>query len=236
MYGDHAELYDLIYHHKDYDAEVARLVELLGEEGVGESSRLLDAACGTGEHLRRLANRFDVTGLDLSEAMLAIARGKVPDAPLLRDDLESFRVDHPFDAVLCLFSSIGYLVGEDRLRAASDSFAKAVRPGGVLIVEPWIAPEQFRPGHAFLDTYSSDDVKIARASYSVVRDDISVIQFRWIVTRAGRGIESFEESHETWLCSRDRMAAIFEDAGFETRFEPDGLMRERGLFVGRKRP
>jgi len=236
MYGKRAELYDAIYHWKDYDAEVARLVELLTEAGVGPSSRVLDAACGTGEHLRRLTATYDVTGLDRSESMLAIARAKLPAVPFLLADLSRFRVDAPFDAVLCLFSSIGYLLGEEALRAAAASFGRATRPGGVLLVEPWIAPETFREGQVFLHTYDSDDLRIARASFSRIRGEHSVVEFRWLVARAGRGIEHFAEEHECWLCPRDRMLEAFERAGFETRFEESGLMKDRGLFVGRRRP
>ena len=69
MYGDRAEFYDPIYHWKDYDAEATRLVELLDAADIGEWSRVLDAACGTGEHIRRLRDRYDMSGLDLSEGI-----------------------------------------------------------------------------------------------------------------------------------------------------------------------
>jgi SAM-dependent methyltransferase len=235
MYGERADLYDRIYHWKDYDAEVARIVEILAGEGVGPGARVLDTACGTGEHLRRLSGSFDVTGLDLSDEMIAIARRKAPGVPFLRADLADFLLDPPCDAVLCLFSSIGYLLGEERLRAAAASLAQATRPGGVLVVEPWISPETFRPGHVHLHTYDTDDLKIARAAHSVVRGDRSIVEFHWLVARTGEGVEHFVEEHECWLCPRERMGEILDAAGFEIRFEEDGLMKDRGLFLGRRR-
>ncbi len=235
MYGEHAELYDLIYHFKDYGAEVERVVELLRAHGVPEGGRLLDAACGTGAHLAHLAPRFDVTGLDGSDAMLAIARKKVPGAAFVQADLADFHVDRPFDAALCLFSSIGYLLGEQSLGAAAGCFARALRAGGVLVVEPWVAPEDFHPGSVHLHTYASEELKLVRASHSRAEGERSILDFHWIVARAGVGIEHFQEQHVCWLCPRERMAAIIEDAGFEVGFESDGLMEGRGVFVARKR-
>lgn len=235
MYGDRAELYDLIYHGKDYDAEVDRLAGILADAGIEPGARILDAACGTGEHLRRLAGRYDLTGLDRSGDMLAIARRKAPDIPLLEADLVDFRVDAPFDAVLCLFSSIGYLLGEERLRAAAACFARATRPGGLLVIEPWIAPGDFRSGQVFLQTHDSDDVKVARAAHSVAEGERSLIRFEWLVARSGQGLEHFGEEHECWLCPRETMRAVFEEEGFRTRFEEEGLMPGRGLLLGTRR-
>jgi hypothetical protein len=103
-------------------------------------------------------------------------------------------------------------------------------------VEPWIAPEDFRPGRVDLDTWESDGLKIARAAHSAVRGESSVVEFRWLVAREGEGVSHFAQVHEYWLCPRDVMHRVFEEAGFATRFEPDGLMEGRGLFLGRRRP
>ena len=51
LYGSRADLYDLIYHFKDYAAEAARLRELL--EGVAAGAWITEAACGTGKYLER---------------------------------------------------------------------------------------------------------------------------------------------------------------------------------------
>ena len=78
MYGDRAQLYDLLYHFKDYAAEAEALRALLVAEGVAEGSAVLEAAVGTGEHLSRLARHFAVSGFDLNAGMLAVARTKMP--------------------------------------------------------------------------------------------------------------------------------------------------------------
>ena len=228
MYGDRAELYDLLYHFKDYAGEAARLKVLLAKHGIPDGSRLLEGGCGTGEHLRHLG----ASGFDLSPEMIAIARAKAPGADLWTADLASFTVTHAYDAFLCLFSAVGYL-DEAGLRSCARCVAAALRPGGVAVIEPWLQVDQLDVGRPSLQTYDSPDLKIARACVSELDGDVSVLRFHWLVARRGRPVEAFEETHRLWCASPDVLRSAFSDAGFEVRFEPDGLSG-RGLLVARR--
>ncbi len=233
-YREHARLYDKIYHWKDYPAEARALRAILDEAGVPPGSRILEAACGTGEHLRQLRDTYRVKGFDLNPGILAVARDKLAGIPLWRADMADFRVSEPFDALLCLFSSIGYVYPEQRLRAAAAAFAAAVRPGGALVVEPWITPDVFRTGQTTLHTYESDDLKLARGTAGRIEGELSVFDFHWLVLRAGAPVEHFVDRHALWLAPTDTLLSAFTEAGFDCRFEPDGLMPERGLILGRR--
>ena len=70
---------------------------------------LLDVACGTGKHLERLAQDHSVEGMDLDAALLELALRRLPGVPLHQADMTSFELGRRFDAVVCLFSSIGYV-------------------------------------------------------------------------------------------------------------------------------
>jgi daunosaminyl-N,N-dimethyltransferase/N-dimethyltransferase len=234
VYRARAELYDLIYEWKPYADEAARLRGLLHAADVADGARVLEAACGTGRYLEHLRAWFDVSGFDLHDEMLDVARACVAGVPLFRADMADFEVERPFDALLCLFSSIGYLEGAERLAAAAACFARALRPGGLLVVEPWIAPDDYHPGYAHMDTYADDDIKLCRASVSRREGDRAVVEFHWLAARRGGGVEHFTDRHALWLCPREQMIEIFEDAGFACRFEPEGLMKMRGLIVGRR--
>ena len=62
--GEYADLYDLFYAEKGYDAEVAFTDAILREHAHGSSKRLLEVACGTGQHAIRFAAKgWDVAGL-----------------------------------------------------------------------------------------------------------------------------------------------------------------------------
>ena len=112
-----------------------------------EASSLLDVACGTGEHLRLVRPAFaHVEGVDVEPDMLAVARAKLPDVVFTEADMRTFDLGRTFDAVTCLFSSVGYMADVGELRAAVARMAAHLAPGGVLVIDGWIRPDAWRPG------------------------------------------------------------------------------------------
>lgn len=235
LYERRAELYDRIYSFKDYAAEAIRLRELLTREGAAPGSSLVDACCGTGSHLALLAADYRVGGFDASAAMLAIARRKLPAARLVEADVRDFRWPEQVDALTCLFSSIGYLRSVAEVDDAAKSFARALRPGGVLVIEPWLTREDCKPGIPTIHTYADDDIKLCRMAVTVVEGDFSIFEMNWLVGRRDAAVEHFVERHELRLAPRAELASALERAGFAARFEEEGLMPKRGLFVARRR-
>src|SRR5512132_1471252 len=76
-----------IYQHRD-ETEAERAIELIAANlPVGDVSTVLDLACGAGRHTRILRERWWTVGLDLSMALLKIARRESPDSPYVRADM-----------------------------------------------------------------------------------------------------------------------------------------------------
>lgn len=236
-YAACSKYYDAIYHWKDYGAESERLHALLQAEGVPDGARILEAACGTGTHLSHLRRWYQPSGFDGSPSMLEQARAKLPpEVELWLADMASFSVATPYSALLCLFSSIGYLHGEASLSAAARCFAQALVPGGILILEPWLRQEAFVAGTATLHTYSGEEVKLSRLGISRKEGELSVVDLHWLVAERGATeVQHHVEHHELWMCPTATLLSVFGDAGFEVRFDPNGLMKDRGLLIGRRR-
>jgi daunosaminyl-N,N-dimethyltransferase/N-dimethyltransferase len=234
LYGPRAGLYDTIYAWKDYVAEGERLHGLLAERGIADGARVAEVACGTGKHLAELRRWYTVAGADLSPDMLAIARQRLPGVPLACQDMRAPLPGAPVDALFCLFSSIGYLHGPAALAEALGTFAAALRPGGVLVLEPWIDPADFRDGHVFAQHTDAAPLYVTRMSSGRREGDLSVIDFHWLVGREGQGVEHFVETHALWLCPRDTFGAALATAGFDAEYLPDGLSPRRGLWVARR--
>lgn len=117
--------------------EEARLAALLA--GVEPPADILDAPTGFGRHARPLAKQgFRVVGIDRSEVQLSEARriaGKVEWPQWVRSDFRELPFeDESFDAVLCLFTSIGYR-GEEGDRKAFGEFLRVLRPSAALVIE-----------------------------------------------------------------------------------------------------
>jgi hypothetical protein len=105
-----------------------------------------------------------------------------------------------------------------------------LHPGGVLIVEPFIKPEDIVPDHVGAALVDRPDLKVARVNVSRVTGRVIALHFHYLVaTRAG--VEHFTERHDLAVFTVEEYLAAFRDAGLEATFDPQGLMG-RGLFVG----
>jgi SAM-dependent methyltransferase len=135
--GLHAKLYDTIYGDKPYAAEASFVVERL-EQALGRRPRtLLDIACGTGRHAAEFAAMgIEVTGVDINDELLAHARERVPDVEFVAQDMTELDLgDARFDAVTCLFDSIGYPQRNELVVAVLDGARRHLVDGGAVAFE-----------------------------------------------------------------------------------------------------
>jgi SAM-dependent methyltransferase len=232
MFTESARFYDLIYStFKDYGAEVAQIAGLLRR--LNPLCRtILDVACGTGEHARLLtAEGFVVDGLDLDPAFVGIARRKLPSGRFFEGDMSDFHVPQRYDAVMCLFSSIGYLQSPDRVRKALTCFREHLAPGGVLVVEPWYAPDLLDPGRVTRVTGEANGVSVTRVSHIDVEGRLSRLRFDYEISDAA-GTRRTSEVHELGLFTTPELLEMFGSTGFAVDYDPRGLS-DRGLYVAR---
>lgn len=220
VYGEAAGVYDLLYDGlgKDYGSEAGRLAELVRARCPGAGT-WLDVACGTGRHLERLAGLgFEVAGLDLSPAMLDEARRRVgPGVALHEGSLVDFELGAQFDVVSCLFSSIGYVTGPEQLRAAFATMARHVRPGGVLVVEPWLTPEVWVAGRVGHDVAEGDGLTVVRMARSGLDGAIATFEMQYLVGGPS-GIRHHVEQHRMFLAEPEEYVEAATATGFAAEF------------------
>lgn len=104
------------------------------ENQVSEGKSLLDVACGTGDLTILLADKFQVTGTDLSEEMLKIAAEKAKKAnksiPFEQSNMMDLYDFDKFDVITCFDDSICYLQDEDELAVAFNQAFEHLNEGG----------------------------------------------------------------------------------------------------------
>jgi SAM-dependent methyltransferase len=229
LFSRSARIYDAIYASiRDYPKEAAELDGLIQERRPGART-LLDVACGTGAHLEHLPG-YELEGLDLDPEMLAVARERLPAVTFHQADMADFDLGKRFDAVVCMFSSIGYVKTEERLRTAAAAFGRHLEPGGVLVVEPWLSPEDWQDRHIGSVFVEEPELRIARMNVPERDGDVSIVEFQYLVGTLD-GIERFSERHELGLFTVEQYLDAFRSAGLEVEHDPEGPMG-RGLYVG----
>jgi SAM-dependent methyltransferase len=130
------EEYLQLYPHRDA-AEAERAVALILERvGFVPGWRVLDVACGAGRHARAFeAAGARCVGLDLSAALLRVARG-VTTAPLVRADMRALPVrSRSMDLTVNLFTSFGYFERDAEHAAALGEMVATLRPGGWFAID-----------------------------------------------------------------------------------------------------
>ena len=234
MFSESAEFYDLIYStFKDYCGEAAAIAELLRSLHP-DCRTVLDVGCGTGEHARRLAEHgFTVDGLDLDPAFVQIARQKHPHGRFFVADMVDFQLPHRYDVVVCLFSSIGYLKTLNRVEHALMRFGEHLASGGVILVEPWFAPDALSSWRVVTNTAERASVRVTRTSRVEIEGRLSRVFFDYEIVEGGT-TRTAHEVHELGLFTSSEMIDTFRRAGLTVKHDPVGLTG-RGLYIARAR-
>jgi SAM-dependent methyltransferase len=228
--GSAARWYDALYEFKDYATESARLSELIRSR-CRDARTVLDVGCGTGEHARWLSQDpgLVVTGVDLDEPSLAIARAKVPRASFVHADMVRMRLGRKFDAVVTLFGSIGYLRTLERLRESFLRIRDHAAPGGVVVIEPFLTPDEFQAGRIVVQQGRTEDGTVERRCSTQRDGAVARLQFEYRIEERGE-VRTFSETHELGLFSHSEVEGALADGGLEAEFVPEGLFG-RGLWL-----
>ncbi len=136
------EEYIALYPHRD-EAEARVVATLIADHvGLPNTARVLDLACGAGRHQRELCDHWWTVGLDLSPALLRIARSESRTNPLVRVDMRRL----PFatgslDMVVNLFTSFGYFRDDQQHRVVIDEVARVICSRGWFVLDFLNAPQ-----------------------------------------------------------------------------------------------
>jgi SAM-dependent methyltransferase len=116
-----------------YEAAIRRV-------GIDAGARVLEVACGSGVFLKLAADRgAEVHGLDASEALVELARSRVPGADLRVGDLQALPyTDDSFDLV----AGFNAFFFADDIVAALREAARVAKPGAPVVIQVWGRPDR----------------------------------------------------------------------------------------------
>lgn len=231
QFGGVAEIYDDLMSRVPYACWIDYL-ELLWKWYGLKPHAVLDLACGTGTVTELLLKRgLDLGGVDLSRSMLQVARCKLPARiPLWQQDLAELDLPRTgWDAAICLFDSLNYILDPERLGEAFRRVRSHLAPGGCFIFD-LNAPLSLRTG-MFNQKGSNARTGLAyfwRSEWNE-EESLCTIRMEFRFPRSGK-TKVIHEVHQQRAYTLPQIRDLLEQAGFEVKgeFEAYTLRPPRG--------
>ena len=143
LYGDLAWLWPIWGSPDEYTDYCEHVLRLISEHSQISVRSLLNIGCGGGKNAFNLKRHYEVTGVDLSPQMLALAKELNPDCNFLQGDMRTFSLTKTFDAVV-IDDGISYMTSRDDLTSAFRVACQHLAPGGIMVVTADDTKETFR--------------------------------------------------------------------------------------------
>lgn len=240
LYSRFAAYYDKIYRNVDYTGE-SEFIKFAAKKHKSSSGiDLLDMACGTGSHAEMLKDSFNITGIDINEDMLELARQKVPKVNFILGDMKDLKHEADFDVITCIFSAIHYNKNYSELERTLRNFYQHLNEGGILIYDLSLNTSNWIEGLVSVDTVVEDRLKLARICQSKLKDGIFNADFVFLIKDNGK-FDFDIDSHELGVFKIKEVWKIMKTVGFETFIYADFTEEiwedgeaKRPVFVGVK--
>ncbi|RDI44035.1 class I SAM-dependent DNA methyltransferase [Falsibacillus pallidus] len=138
-YNRFAYVYDFLMKDMPYDKWLQMVQDFKESFGI-QGKKVLDLGCGTGELTVGLAELgYDVTGVDLSDDMLMVAREKADKAgvriQLFQQDMSKIEELGTYDIITIFCDSLCYLTDEEDIKNTFEKANEHLKPGGLLLFD-----------------------------------------------------------------------------------------------------
>ena len=201
---------------EDAREETEYICELIRSNSRIEVKTLLHLGCGAGFNDFTFKREFVVTGVDVSEGMLKMARKLNPEVRYIQGDMRNLSLEETFDAV-AIPDSIGYMTTEEDLRKAISTANGHLRPGGVLLIVALVDEDFMENNFAYAGTEGDLQVTIFeknQRSWS----DLAIYEavLVYLIRRKGE-LEVICDRHRQGLFPSTTWLSLLEDLGLEVR-------------------
>lgn len=142
LYNEFAKVYHEMYQCIfDYEKDFKLYDRLLKEYGCKD---ILEIGCGSGNLAQRfLQGKYNYTGLDMSNNMLAIARENNPGVEFIQGDMRDIDINQKYDAILITGRSFTHMTTNEDVMICLKSVYSALNSQGILIFDNFNADKIF---------------------------------------------------------------------------------------------
>ena len=246
IYQGFAYIYDQLMKDAPYDQWVSFIQQSIAKYSPGAKT-ILDVGCGTGEIAVRLANQqFDVTGVDLSEDMLAVAQSKLEENKVqvlfLKQDMRDLAgFSEPFDVITICCDSLNYLENKEDIITTFRAVHHQLKSQGLFIFD---VHSLYKIHHIFAGaTFAEQDEDVSFIWNSFLADESNSIEHDMsFFVKQNELYKRYDELHYQRTFPIDEYKTWLEEASFEVvnicsdfQFDENPLSTsERLFFIARK--
>jgi SAM-dependent methyltransferase len=230
LYHDLNWIWPIISPPEDYAEETELFSRVIKEHAKIEVRTLLHLGCGGGRNDYTFKKYFDVTGVDISEEMLSLAKELNPDVNYHLGDMRSLRLRRSFDSVTAP-DSLNYMKTEEELHQIFLTAYEHLNPGGVFLTVAEESRERFKQNRTISSTHSQEDIQITFIENSLDPDPTDThfeITFIYLVRKRGQ-LEIYTDSHVLGLFEIETWHRILRETGFnveELKFEHSTFLED----------
>lgn len=230
-YDIFAKFYDTVMGSREKTAaEVWNLVK----EHHPQAKTILELAVGTGTNLVPLSADYEVSGLDLSEKMLEVAKTKLPEAKFYHQDMVNFELQERFDVILCLFDSVNHLLNFEQWKQMFQNVREHLNENGVFIfdVNTPVKLERVVNDKPFVKEFEGN-----RMEMTVQSEDNGIVNWNVKFQEAGNSLAQEENIKEVAFPKEEIAEAleqVFSSVDVKAEPRPDTGVVERIYFSCKK--
>ncbi len=165
-YDDIAGLYHALWADWYLPAAMPALEKLFFSQ-VPTGARVLDLCCGSGHVTKELVRRgYNVTGIDSSAVLIALARRDLPDVDLRIEDARSFELEGRYDAALSTFDSLNHILTIDELGDVFVQTHRALASCGLFVFDMNLEEAYLTDLEDWTVNVTGESIGLVRGSYN----------------------------------------------------------------------
>ena len=219
LYNELAWLWPLWGDPSEYQQYCEQVTRLIKKYATRELKSLLNIGCGGGKNVFNLKNKFKVTGLDTSQAMLNLASELNPECEFIKGDMRNYSLNRKFDVVM-IDDAISYMTSESDLIAVFKKAYEHLTHDGIMIVGPDDTKESFSQNSiqtthsTSTDKESGVEVIFVENNYDPNVSDTTYEALMIYIIREEGKLRIEKDMHILGLFSIDTWRKLLHDAGF----------------------
>ncbi len=206
-YNELAWIEDILAPPENYKEEALIYVEAIKNQIPDRTITMLHLGCGAGGHDFHFKRHFSVTGVDISDGMLELAKGKNSEVTYVKGDMRTIDLGRKFD-VVAIPDSIMYMNTVQDLQKAINNATCHLKVGGILLVVAHMK-EDFKENN-FAYTGEKDNIHVTVFENNYIVDGSTYEAVFICLIRDHGELRVHHEVHTLGLFSYNQWMAIFK--------------------------